>query len=737
MTRAIVSVCFILILNGCGSGSNTPEAALPPKPVEPDTVTVDPASREPLTPQSTVFTRIGVAIGRVKAGGTVKILPGIYTELLEIEKNVTLVGDGPIDKIMIAGTKRASIAIGAEVTLKNLTIRHSESETVALDVVRGKMVVEECDISNQTSTGVRVQPNGILEMRKCQVHHCKSNGFYIKGKAILEENDITGCTSTAVAIESSEKFLLKKNVIHDNMNDGVDVDLKSNGVLEDNEIHGNLRQGMCVSKSSVVTLKGNKIYRNEENGVLVNTRAQATIEGGEIFKNAKDGIQAFKDAKIDVRHVKLLENGHQGILFSENGTGTVEDCEIARSQHVGIGLIAKSTATVKRCKIYSCQSNGVSSTDESMLTLEECDVYGNTLPGVAIFETGKGMLRKNKIHNHEEAPGAVVFDMATATLEENEIYDNKMDGVRVRRGGNATMRKNIIRNNADYGIEVSQDGTGVFEDNDLRGNELAAWSVAPENLEKVKRKNNRRDETPLSRSKAGDWIDYKMALVTLEGPADIGLSITVRQRTEEEAVLEMSRTIGDKTQRKEERVDVSRRNSLLDSILDAPATTIVEQEKGEEKIQVGARSLDCSWQIYKITTVTTMRLRPQITGTLKIWRSEALPIDGTAKIDLAYTIGVKMNMELTGFGDAKTPRNTPAPGSTTPPNSTKAADPATDTVPKAEPAPPSSVTVYVMKDGRRVRSVKSVDAGDALTVKSESGKFETLQKSDIKETIQE
>lgn len=737
MTRAIVWVCFILILSSCGSGTKAPEAELPQKPVEPETVTVDPASHEPLTPQSTVFMRIGVAIGRVKAGGTVKILPGVYSEILEIEKNVALVGDGPIDKIMIVGTKRASIATGAEVILKNLTIRHSESDHVALDVVRGKMVVEECDISNQTSTGVRVQPDATLEMRKCKIHDCKLNGFYIKGKAVLEENDITSCTSTAVAFESSEKFLLKKNVIHDNTKDGVDVDLKSNGVLEANEIHGHLCHGVCASKSSVVTLTGNTIYRNEENGVLVNTRAQATIEGGEIYKNGKDGIQAFKDAKISVRHVKLLENGHQGILFSENGSGTVEDCEIARSQHVGIGLTEKSTATVTHCKIYSCQSNGVSSKDGSMVTLEECDVYGNTLPGVAIFESGKGMLRKNKIHNHEEAPGAVVFDMATATLEENEIYDNKMDGVRVRRGGNATMRKNIIRNNSDVAIEVSQDGQGIFEDNDLRGNALAAWSVAPESLEKVKRKNNRRDETPLSRSKVGDWIDYKMALVTLKGPADIALGITVRRRTEEEAVLDISRTIGDKTEHKEERIDVSRRNSLLDSILDDPATTIVEQEKGEEKIQVGERSLECTWQIYNITTVTTMRLRPQIKGTLKIWRSEALPIDGTAKIDLAYSIGIKMNMELAGFGDAKTPRNAPPPTSTPPPNSTKTVVPATGTEPKAEPAAAGSVTVYVMKDGRRVRSVKSVDAGDVLTVKNESGKFETLQKSDIKETIQE
>ena len=51
--------------------------------------------------------------------------------------------------------------------------------------------------------------------------------------------------------------------------------------------------------------------------------------------------------------------------------------------------------------------------------------------------------------------------------------------------------------------------------------------------------------------------------------------------------------------------------------------------------------------------------------------------------------------------------------------------------------PPASVTVYVLKDGRKIVAYKVLDAGDELSVKDENGKFVLIKKAEIQQTIQE
>jgi hypothetical protein len=54
--------------------------------------------------------------------------------------------------------------------------------------------------------------------------------------------------------------------------------------------------------------------------------------------------------------------------------------------------------------------------------------------------------------------------------------------------------------------------------------------------------------------------------------------------------------------------------------------------------------------------------------------------------------------------------------------------------PTEAPKPPPPPTTYTLKDGKRIVSVRSVDGGDVITVKTENGKLMTLDKKDIEKT---
>jgi parallel beta-helix repeat protein len=62
--------------------------------------------------------------------------------------------------------------------------------------------------------------------------------------------------------------------------------------------------------------------------------------------------------------------------------------------------------------------------------------------------------------------------------------------VQVRKGGNPTLRRNRISKNSYRAILVHDGSGGVFEDNDLRGNDGGAWLVSTDSEAKVKRARN-------------------------------------------------------------------------------------------------------------------------------------------------------------------------------------------------------------------------------------------------------
>jgi parallel beta-helix repeat protein len=61
-----------------------------------------------------------------------------------------------------------------------------------------------------------------------------------------------------------------------------------------------------------------------------------------------------------------------------------------------------------------------------------------------------------------------------------------LSGVSVTAGGNPILRRNRINKNAWAGIRIYEQGTGTFEENDLKENIKGAWEISEDSKAKVK-----------------------------------------------------------------------------------------------------------------------------------------------------------------------------------------------------------------------------------------------------------
>lgn len=123
------------------------------------------------------------------------------------------------------------------------------------------------------------------------------------------------------------------------------------------------------------------------------------------------------------------------------------------------------------------------------LELEDCDISSQSLACVAIHSGADPFLRRNYIHDGAE--GVFIHNKGQGTLEDNEIVSNVTYGIEIIDGGNPTLHRNHISLNNWEGIHVCEDGGGIFEENDLRGNKKGAWRIAPDCEANVQRRGNK------------------------------------------------------------------------------------------------------------------------------------------------------------------------------------------------------------------------------------------------------
>jgi parallel beta-helix repeat protein len=328
------------------------------------------------------FTTVGSAIKAAKAGDRILVRPGLYEEGLVVEKPLEILGDGPVEEIEIRARGANALLFRASIgRVANLTLRQAGGEETwyAVDITQGRLDLEGCDISSQTSACVAIHNGADPRLRRNLIHDGKQSGVYVydNGLGTLEDNDITNNTLVGVAIKSGGNPTLRRNQIHDCKEGGVHVYDNGLGTLEDNDITTSAKSGVAIATGGNPTLRRNQIHDCKQSGVYV----------------------------------------------YDNGLGTLEDNDIATSARAGVAITTGGNPTLRRNQIHDCKEDGVFVYDNGLGTLEDNDITTNTLAGVEIKKGGNATLRHNRLNgNGYEA--VWIYEGGRGVVEDNDLTGN-------------------------------------------------------------------------------------------------------------------------------------------------------------------------------------------------------------------------------------------------------------------------------------------------------------------------
>jgi parallel beta-helix repeat protein len=275
------------------------------------------------------FATVSEAIQAAKPGDRILVRPGLYEESLVVNKPLEIIGDGPVEDIVIRARNANVLTFLASIgRVANLTLRQVGEEVMGVSIQQGRLDLEGCDISSQAASCVYIWDGADPRLRRNKIHHGKKHGVQDDGLGTLEDNEIFGNSLHGVVIEVGGSPVLRRNQIHDNKQVGIVVQDGALGTLEDNEITGNGYSGIEIRTGGNPVLRRNQIHDNKEAGVYVHDSGQGTLEDNEITGNGQRGVEITADGNPLVRGNRINRNEYQGVWVHDAGKGVIEDNDL-------------------------------------------------------------------------------------------------------------------------------------------------------------------------------------------------------------------------------------------------------------------------------------------------------------------------------------------------------------------------------------------------------------------------
>ena len=228
------------------------------------------------------FSSIQEAVNRASQGASILIRSGSYPEIVEIKKDIRLVGEEKESTLInpISEENRYAVYLGApKASLSGLTIYNGAPGlySSSIKITADRTDIYDCKIID-TPVGIAVWSSGNI-IENCVFSGCKDEGIALLGSknSPCNDNVILNCVfydnCDAIELQYSQKNTISNCEIYDNTHTGIDAIASKNdeNVISDCNIYNNRVHGIYLSASSENKII-DCIFSNNKDGDIVENR---------------------------------------------------------------------------------------------------------------------------------------------------------------------------------------------------------------------------------------------------------------------------------------------------------------------------------------------------------------------------------------------------------------------------------------------------------------------------------
>ena len=448
------------------------------------------------------YQRINDAISAAADGDTISIHPGVYTESLVLDRDITLSAAGPPQAVRVQSRDRPVLRVTAErAELAGLVIAHTDGDA-AIEVTGGRLGLEECVVEASSGVAVAVRGQAELAMRDSSVGNAGGAGVLFFDGAVGELRGCTlrGIATTALVIRSGGAPRLENCVITDVRGGAVLAADRARGAVVDCKVSDVDGSAIVVEGGSSPTVSGTTITDVKGVGVLVATGSTPLFEDCVIERSGAQGIAVVQGGLPRLVRVVVREPNGYGMHLLDDSRGELTDCEVDRAGHDAVVLTSGASPEVNRLRVRGGAGAGLVAGDRAAPTVRDLDVADTAGPGLlvqaggVVAATGGRIVRAGADGVVVEEGGVLTADAlavresrgaglhfragSSGSATGSECTGNRGDGVTVRTAGQVTLDRSELRTNNGAGLRIEADGARVSVE-DVVSAENAVADVVP------------------------------------------------------------------------------------------------------------------------------------------------------------------------------------------------------------------------------------------------------------------
>ncbi|HEX8500910.1 MAG TPA: right-handed parallel beta-helix repeat-containing protein [Pyrinomonadaceae bacterium] len=366
-----------------GAGSKTPRtnATKAPAPPAPDSTSLVASAGG-----DGDYTSINEALRAVAPGGRVLVRPGTYEEGIVLDKRVNVVGDGPRAEIIVRGVGASCLKSSAEAArVAGLTLRGEPGGAgafFAVDVLRGELVLEDCDISSDTISCVGVHgPEAAPHIKKCRIHDGADSGLYFFDGAsgTVEDCEVSGSANVGVAITGGARAVVRRSRVYGGAHAGVVVWQGAEGLLEECEVYGNRLANLGASEGAKLTARACRVHEGENSGVFVHLEGEAVLEDCELYGHREAEAVVTTRGRLFLDGCRVRDGHDSGVLVREGGQALLQSCVVSGNAGAGASVGDQSVLAALTSGLNANARYAVEVSAGGTARVEDSDLTGNGL----------------------------------------------------------------------------------------------------------------------------------------------------------------------------------------------------------------------------------------------------------------------------------------------------------------------------------------------------------------------
>lgn len=330
---------------------------------------------------------ISAAIQRLDPGKHIRLLPGIYTETIVVDRPVTIFADTPGETIIRPPDRACGLRVSADATIIGLAFDGQGFNNTAVEVVGGTPKLEDLWISG---AGIGMLVSGVEATplaSRCRFLDCRI-GVKVTDSATASFTDCEVADSRLYPLWICRGSMAR---VHNTRFAGtrwggvIVQDDNSQAEFQTCEWFDNIKADEKKRRfhAQLMVLDGGIATLSERCRIANGSAIGIMVSGGKIMltdcaveENAWTGLQVSQSGEAELLRCQVGTNGEYGVNVSEGGSVLASNVKIVGNGLFGLAISGPASVEISQSR-FSGNLYGASLRQGGRGRFQDCDLRGN------------------------------------------------------------------------------------------------------------------------------------------------------------------------------------------------------------------------------------------------------------------------------------------------------------------------------------------------------------------------